>query len=185
MSQKDKVTSRRSKIKDILTRYGALSTESTTKILNERYRLHFNKKTIERDLLEMKKGGVIIANPPMGREQTYSASPEQLSMSPFLIDQLWKDLDSIRHQNSSEDSIVAFFEIRSLIKMLPPSISEKLKGDVQRVANSIAKKGKVMWDPMTRQFDYPLGSVDVEFLIGKVSEVLHEQFEKTQRSKLK
>ena len=179
MSQKDKVTFRRGKIVEVLTKYGSLSTAQITKVINDKYGFHYNHKTIERDIFVMQKEGIVTANPPVGREQTYSASKKPVLMSEFFINQFWKNLDSIRHLNASEDSITAFYEIRSLIKMLPIQIYEQLEPDLEKASKWMQK----WFDENKPVVVSPTGLGGVEYLIRKVSAVLHGQFEKLQKEK--
>lgn len=179
MSHKDKRTIRKDKILDVLRRYVALSTTQITRIVNKRYAFHFNKKTIERDIADLKKEGKVVPNPPIGREQTYSISRKPRRVSEFFINEFWKDLHSIRRLNV-EDSVDAFWHLRSLIKTYH-EMYEELKGDVEKTQRSLKAHSE-----KKQQGHYYFGNFilcavpEVEDLIGKTATFLHEQFEKLQ-----
>jgi len=180
MSQKDKKTIRRGRILDVLQQYRALSTAQITTIYNRKYETRFNNKTIERDIYDLKIEGKVIANPAIGREQTYSLSGKPRLASEFFINQFWKNLDEIRRLNV-KDSVEAFFHLRSLIKTLP-EMYEQLKPDVEKTLRSLTT-----YREKEQHGYYDIGVFilyaipEVEDLISKASAFLHEQFEKLQK----
>lgn len=178
MSQKDKKQILRDKIIEVLRRYGALSTHQVTKIVNKEHGFRYNKKTIERRIAELKTEGKVVPNPPMGREQTYSASRKPRLVSEFFINQFWKNLDVIRNENASKDSLTAFFRLRSLIKMYP-ELFEELKLDIEKTQRIVIEQDRKLSSELLGT--YAFGSPDVENLIGRVSAFLHKQFERLQR----
>ena len=194
MSQRDKISSRRDKITDILLEYGALFSAQITRVFNKKYATRYNKKTIERDIVELRKDGKVVSNPTVGREQTYSASRKPPPMSQFFINQFWKELDTIRHENVG-DSLIAFIELRSLIKTLPPTQKDKLIPNVQKVDQQIRETKvnptlptsyhNLLAQQQTREKRKQVAFGLVEALIEEVSTVLHEEFGRMQKEKSK
>jgi len=204
MSQKDKKPSLNDTIIDILRKHRALSIAGATGIINKEHSLPCNRKTIERHIKNLRLEGKVIANPPVGREQTYSVDQKPLHMSEFFINQLWKNLDDVRRENIS-NPILAYVNLHSLLKMLPPALNEKLKPDIQAVEQEAEKvfvdltsllnvlgvisPGYVQGDPNLKRgvqekvraavFDL------VENLIAKVSALLHGEFERLHGDKEK
>jgi hypothetical protein len=204
MSQKDKTPSLDHIIIDTLKKYRALSTEQTTNSINKNHGLHCTCKTIERHIKVLRLEGKVVANPSVGREQTYSVDQKPLHMSEFFINQFWKNLDDIRRENIS-NPIMAYVNLHSLLKMLPPILNEKLKPDIQAAEQEaekvfvdltsllnvlgIVSPGYVQGDPhLKRGIQGKVRAIIfdlVQNLIAKVSALLHEEFERLHGDKEK
>ena len=202
MSQKDIKPSLDEIIIDILIKHRALSVAGAHGIINKEHGFHYNRKTIERHIKDLRLKGKVVANPSMGREQTYSVDQKPLPMSEFFINQFWKNLDDVRRENIS-NPILAYVNLHSLLKMLPPALNEKLKPDVQAAEQETEKffvdlasllnvlgvipgyvqnpgvKSGVQQKVRAAIFDL------VETLIAKVSALLHEEFERSHGDKEK
>jgi hypothetical protein len=204
MSQKDRKPSLDDTIIDILKKHGALSINHTTNIINRERSLPRNRKTIERHIRDLRSQGKVVANPPVGREQTYSVIQKPLPMSEFFINQFWKNLDDVRRENIS-NSVMAYVNLHSLFKMLPPALNEKLKPDIQAAEQEtekvfvdlasllnvlgIVSPGYVQGNPDVKrgvQVKVRAALFDlVENLIARVSALLHEEFERLHGDKEK
>jgi len=204
MSQKDKTPSLDDTIIDILKKHRALSIAQTTSIINEKYSFPYNRKTIERHIKDLRLQGKVVANPPVGREQTYSVNQKPLPISEFFINQFWKNLDDVRRENIS-NPILAYVNLHSVLKMLPPALNEKLKPDIQAAEQETEKvfvdlasllnvlgvisPGYVQGNPDVKrgvQVKVRAAVSDlVENLIARVSALLHEEFERLHGDKEK
>jgi len=191
MSQRDKSPSQTTqkvplddKITKILQTHGSLSSSLITKQINEKYKVRYNRKSIQRHLNGMITEGSVIQNPAIGREQTYSLSQKPRPLSEFYINQFWKNLDIIRRINV-ENSFKAFRELRSLCKTWT-LLYKELKPKFRKVESVLVKYLKRGYDenmPSTEGYcSIPQkqlkGLPEIEDLIGKVAEFLHDQFEK-------
>lgn len=214
MSQRDKRTSsarvRDNMIIETLEKHMALSTEQIRKVVNREYGLHCTGKTIGRHIKKLRSEGKVVANPSVGREQTYSTSQEPSTMSEFFINQFWRDLDAIRHENLS-NPLVAYLNLSSLVKMLPPALKNKLLPDFQAAEqklymdlNSLATEQKFYValsslankmskdsnqnDPNVQRATQAVGKIIligfVDGLIERVSTLLHAEFALLQKKQL-
>ena len=197
MSQRDKPSSPEGKkpsvedkITKILRTHGSLSSSLITRQVNELYKDHYNRKTIQRHLKEMIKQGCVIQNPAVGREQTYSYVEKTRPASEFYINMFWKDLDAIRKINASDSSFRAFRELRSLCKtwaLLYSSLESRF-GEVEQVLAEYRRMGYEEREaPIEGYVSFPAkelrGLSELEDLIGEVAEFLHKQFEAISQQK--
>jgi len=137
----------------------------------------------------MIREGKVIANPSIGREQTYSMGQEARPVSEFFINQFWKNSDSLCQLCASRELARTFYEFCSLARTWP-EMYEKLKKDFDKVefhlnlvpyfrSSSIIQNSSLRsaWleDSVIRD--------SIENLTAKVSMFLHEQFEKVKKQK--
>ena len=190
MSQRDKSTQHaqkaplEDKITKILTTHGSLSSSLLTRQINEAYKVHYNRKTIQRHLKEMIKQGSVIQNPAIGREQTYSYVKKTRLISEFYVNLFWKNLDAIRKINASDSSFRAFRELRSLCKTWA-SLYASLESRFEEVDRVLAEYRRMGYDereePTEGYVKFPQkelrGLSELEDLIGEVAGFLHKQFE--------
>jgi len=100
----------------------------------------------------------------------------------FLL-RCFKKLDEIGSSNL-QDSVTAFLKLRSFIMTLPPSLKEKIKPDYARTEKSFLERKHLSFpinlDLMLlgRMEREEIGAPEVDYLIDKISTLLHEQLER-------
>ena len=150
MSRYDKIRERREKIKSFLSQYGALSTDQLHKLLKDNG-IAVNKRTVQRDIEELQVEGVVIANPPVGREQTYSLAKGETTakpaITPYLLNSIWKETRrisrlAIHGEIGIPEPVKAMREMQFLIASLPKTLKDKIKP----LENQIVEKIKDIYE---------------------------------------
>ncbi|MEM3459199.1 MAG: hypothetical protein QXN36_01235 [Candidatus Bathyarchaeia archaeon] len=178
MSQKDTKEKRKERIKEFLREFGALSTTQLTNKINEKYQLHYNKKTIQRDISELMLEGCVKPNPPIGREQTYSL-PEKSNtktVSTYLLTRLWREEEEIEKLNLYNESVRAYMKARLLWLKLPSPFKQKLSPAFKKVSEALASISaeSLLFDIRELRKIRYLREIGIPFLIENISLVLHE-----------
>jgi len=127
------------KILIMLENYGTLSSEMVKMRLNKDHGIDKSKRQIQRLITELVKQKRVKPNSSVGRQQTYSILREKPSnISNFFLSKFWEELFEIRDklfEQKTEDPLTddplvdtfdLFRKLRSLVKMLPKEIKEKI-----------------------------------------------------------
>lgn len=189
MSQYDKVKKRRDKIVQFIADYGALSTREAHKLLtDEGFRV--NRRTVQRDFEELQIQGIIKANPPVGREQTYSLDAEHKegeerrpAISGFVLKSIWREINEIT-ELASDDLFIeqAFERILLLTRKLPKPLKQKLDEDVKLCIDEVNKavykyrEARKVKNNLSKEYNEILNAKwkAIYFLTDKISTLLHE-----------
>lgn len=103
---------------------------------------------------------------------------ETLSFQEAFLYRCFRDIDEIRKENAEGDSQVAMLKARSLVMKLPPAMKEKLRPDLDKALKRFSRRIEENQpsDPIMRE-RHPyqeIGAPEVDFLISKISALLHE-----------
>lgn len=120
---------------------------------------------------------ILYGLPEFGQIQAESSSREEpliktLSFQEAFFYDCFKELKEISKLNSSVNSLEAMYRIRSLIVRLPEDMQKKLVSFFKEKWKSLMEK----WNKEVVGFRDPLtGAPEVDFMIGRISQLLHRQ----------
>ncbi|MEM3640802.1 MAG: hypothetical protein QXH37_02615 [Candidatus Bathyarchaeia archaeon] len=176
MSQRDTKKIRKERIKELLKKFGALSTTQLTQKINETYQLHYNKKTIQRDISELMLEGSVKPNPPIGREQTYcltGIADDKATVTNYLLNRLWKEEAEIEKEFTNGDIFRAYQKAHLLFLKLPPQFKEKLFKNFKQVKDELEKRQSIdLYLTRMKQAEY-LRQTGLPLLIENITSILN------------
>ena len=194
MSRYDRIQQRRELEIELLRQYGALSSAQLTKLLNEEG-VRVNKRTVERDIEELRVQGIVKANPPIGREQTYSLEKQKkqrVKLSRYFLNKVWKEIDEIIELASDQSGLFideAYNRTVFLYEKLPKPLRKELQHTKENATNLVSDKiGK--YEASLKQGKRNLAQEYAEIqaakiqairkLIREISTLLHQYYSETE-----
>ena len=130
------------KILNLYEKYGALSSERVTFLLEKDYKLRRNIRTIQREISKLVKGKKLISLPLKGREQTYELFRKQPSaLSSVFLSRIWDEIFAIRKElhcpeKQFDKNWENFFRLRSLVQLLPEDFKRNIKPKIDNFCHS-------------------------------------------------
>ena len=125
------------KILILFEKYGSLSSERVKFLLKDEYKVEKTIRTVQRHIAELVKMKKLIRNPSIKREQTYTVNrKEPPFVSDFFLSRFWDELFEIRKElHKPKDQFSsgwdAFYKLRSLVRMLPKNLKEKIMPSIE------------------------------------------------------
>lgn len=191
MSRYDRIKQRRELEIELLRQYGALSSAQLTKLLNEKG-VRVNKRTVERDIEELRVQGIVKANPPVGREQTYSLEKQKVKLSGYFLNKVWKEIDEIIELASDQSGLFideAYNRTIFLYEKLPKPLRKELQHTKENATKLVSEKiGK--YEASLKQGKRNLAQEYAEIqaakfkairkLIREISTLLHQYYSETE-----
>jgi hypothetical protein len=145
--------------------------------ISERHAFRYLQKAREeRKIIRLKMGGDILYGlPSWALPGTSSKTQEDvLTFEDAFKYRCFKRIEEISNDNAEKDSMVAWLKMRSLIMSLPPTLKEKIKPHFIKAEKSFLKRRREL-EPS----HILVGAPEVDYLIDKVSSLLHQMDRKT------
>ena len=191
------------KILELYEEYGALSTERVTFLLQNKFGISRNVRTIQREIKKLVEERKIVALPLKGRQQTYELfSNVSLSLSGTFLSRIWDEIFEIRAElhypeNQLDRDWESYFRLRSLIQLLPANFKERVSPKMDNFTLARAEevdkiKREIGPTPILTLGGVPFGEYEisrkkrkqeivgtilekrVEEIIGEIASYLHE-----------
>lgn len=186
------------KILNLFEKYGALSSERVTNLLEKDYLIKKDIRTIQRWLAKLAKERKIVRLPSTRREQTYTLFKEQPALiSDLFVSRIWEELFELRSGlHKPDDQFAQDWEIlrklRSLVQMLPQNIKDEIVPSIDSFPNLNKDEekelieiieGQIGRSPILTVGGYPFGEDEIRrktikqdiigrFLEKKVEEII-------------
>ena len=136
------------KILDLYEKYGSLSSERVTFLLEKEFDIIRNIRTIQRKIRRLVNEKKLVSLPLKGREQSYEVYTNHPSLlSSAFLSRIWDELFTIREEThypkkQFEKSLESFRRLSSLIQLLPEEFKQRIKPKI----DSFGELDKEEWD---------------------------------------
>jgi hypothetical protein len=120
------------KILILLEKYGALSSERVTFLLDKEYKQKRDIRTVQRHISILVREGKICPTNSTGRQQIYSLLKlEPLTIAVSFISRVWDELFELRNklhypENQRARNLDVLYELRSLVQMFPHDMKDRI-----------------------------------------------------------